>query len=299
MPKLEYNLRYVSIIKRLRKSEATFDKISEFLERESEFHGYDFNISKRTFQRDLDDIREFLHVDIKYSFSRKVYYITEDTREEENNRMLEAFDLFNTLNKTESFSDYVFFEKRKPQGTEHFYGLLHAVKNRFVVRFVYKKFDDDDVSTRTVEPLGLKEFKGRWYLIAIDRKDNRPKSFGLDRMEQLEILKARFKAEKAFSINEWFKNSFGVVNPSDESPQKVVLSLTPFQAKYVKSYKLHSTQNVILENEDEVRIELFLHPTFDFVMEILSLGAEVKVISPASLKKEVINKLKNALKRYD
>ncbi len=118
-------------------------------------------------------------------------------------------------------------------------------------------------------------------------------------MGQLEILKARFKAEKAFSINEWFKNSFGVVNPSDESPQKVVLSLTPFQAKYVKSYKLHSSQNVILEDENEVRIELFLHPTFDFVMEILSLGGEVKVISPASLKKEVVNKLKNALNRYD
>src|SRR3989304_2841943 len=99
MPKREYNLRYSSIIKRLRKSEATYDEISDYLQKESEFYDYNFNVKKRTFQRDLEDIRQLYHIDIQYNFSRKVYYIAEDGREEENIRMLEAFDLYNTLNK--------------------------------------------------------------------------------------------------------------------------------------------------------------------------------------------------------
>lgn len=193
MPKLEYNLRYSCIIKRLRRSPASFNEISDYLESELDFHGYDFNISKRTFLRDLEEIRQFLHVDILYDFSKRVYYISEENREEENNRMLEAYDMFNVLNKTDSFADYIFFEKRRPQGTEHFYGLLHAIKNCFCIQLKHKKFWDDEVTERKVKPLGLKEFKGRWYLIAKDEKSDPVKTFGLDRIIDFTITKQRFE----------------------------------------------------------------------------------------------------------
>jgi predicted DNA-binding transcriptional regulator YafY len=38
-----------------------------------------------------------------------------------------------------------------------------------------------------------------------------------------------------------------------------------------------------------------LHPTYDFVMELMSIGAHVKVIEPQSLKKEMIKKLEATL----
>lgn len=130
MSKREYILRYLSIIKKLRSSRtATFDEILEHLRRESEISGYELVISKRTFQRDLDEIRSLFNVDIQFDFSRKVYYLAEDEEHEEvNNRILEAFDLINTLNFASGLSSMVYFEKRKPHGTEHFYGLLHAIK---------------------------------------------------------------------------------------------------------------------------------------------------------------------------
>ena len=298
MPKREYILRYTSIIKRLRKSEATFDEISDYLQRESEFQGYEFAVSKRTFQRDVEDIRSMYGVDIQYDFSRKVYRIAEDEREEENSRMLEAFDMYNTLNKTESFADYIHFEKRKPQGTEHFYGLLHAIKNKLMVRFVYRKFWEDEESNRSAEPLALKEFKGRWYLIAKDKKDELVKSFGLDRIHELEITKAKIKPDSSLNINERFRNSFGVINPHDQTPQKILLSFSPFQAKYIKSYPLHPSQKVISETKDECRIELYLLITHDLVMELLSFGREVEVLEPKSLRKEIGKELKEALGYY-
>jgi len=298
MSKLQYTHRYASIIKFLRKGEATFDEISSYLESESEFHGYDFNISKRTFQRDVEDIRQFYQIDIQYDFSRKVYFIAEDFREPENTRMLEAFDLYNTLNKTQSFADCIHFEQRRPQGTEHFYGLLHAIKNRLLVRFVYKKFWEDESSNRTVEPLVLKEFKGRWYLIAKDKKDDLVKSFGLDRIHALEISKTKFKPDTTLNVRERFKDAFGVINPHNEQPQKIVLSLTPFQAKYIKTYPLHTSQKTT-DKKDECIVELNMYVTHDFVMELLSLGSEAEVLQPKSLRTEMRNNLKAALAYYD
>jgi predicted DNA-binding transcriptional regulator YafY len=71
-------------------------------------------------------------------------------------------------------------------------------------------------------------------------------------------------------------------------PQKIILSFSFEQGKYIKSLPLHHSQKELINNEDEYRIELLLHPTYDFVMELMSIGAHVKVIEPQSLKKEMI-----------
>ena len=66
---------------------------------------------------------------------------------------------------------------------------FHAIKNRVETLFTYEKFWNEEVSRRTVNPLLLKEFKNRWYILAIDSKDNKTKTFALDRLSGLEITK--------------------------------------------------------------------------------------------------------------
>ena len=187
MSKREAIERYNLIIKKLRRQPSSFSEISDYLAFESDLQGYDFNVSKRTFQRDLEDIRSIYNIDIQYDFSRKVYYIDFDKLSEINERILEAFDTFNALNIADRLSDYIHFEKRRPQGTENLYGLLYAIKNRFQVTFSYQTFRDDKITHRTTEPYALKEFKNRWYVLAKDLKDKKVKSFALDRLSELEI----------------------------------------------------------------------------------------------------------------
>ena len=122
-------IRYSLIIKKLRKYPAKFEEVLDFLALESEIQAYDFNISIRTFQRDLNDIRSIYNIDVKYDKSLKVYSIGNDQQSELNGRMLEAFDTFNALSISDRLSSHIHFEKRKPQGTENLYGLLHAIKN--------------------------------------------------------------------------------------------------------------------------------------------------------------------------
>ena len=86
-------------------------------------------------------------------------------------RMMEAFDMFNSLNLAQDLTPFIHLEKRRPQGTENLYGLLHAIKNRLQIKFTYQKFWEEELSQRLAEPYALKEFKNRWYIMAKDSKD--------------------------------------------------------------------------------------------------------------------------------
>jgi len=299
MQKPKYFLRYGFIIQKLRNcKEATFQEIKDYLELQSELTDFDLNISKRTFDRDKNEILSLFNVSIEYNHSRKVYYIDDDDQTGVNDRMLEAFDMFNSLNMSDSNAPYIIFEKRKSQGTEHFYGLLHAIKYHFLIKFTYTKYWDDDCSERTVEPYALKESRYRWYLLAKDKKDGVIKTFGLDRISDIEITKAKFIYPKDYNPNEVFKHSFGILTNHGKEPTKVVLSFEPFQGKYIKSFPLHEPVDYIVDNEKELRISMELHITEDFIMEILSYGDEVKVISPKSLINQISKKLSNSLEYY-
>src|SRR5687767_4477775 len=131
MSKREYIARHNLILKKLRKNPATFEELNGYLQRESELQEYNFTVSKRTFQRDLNEIRSLYNADVVYDKKRKVYFIAEQEKNDHNNRMLEAFDTFHALNVTAGLSEFIHFESRRPQGTEYLFGLLHAIKNEF------------------------------------------------------------------------------------------------------------------------------------------------------------------------
>lgn len=298
MSKRESIARYNLIIKKLRKHPASFAEIADYLALESELQEYNFNVSKRTFQRDLEDIRSLYNIDIQFDFSRKVYFLDFDEQSDVNERILEAFDTFNALNLSDRLSNNIHFEKRRPQGTENLYGLLHAIKNQLQIKFTYQKFWEDELTKRNVEPYALKEFRNRWYVLANDLKDNQVKSFALDRLTNLDITKRKFQFPNDFNINEHYKYCFGIISPNGHKPQEVILSFDPFQGKYIKSLPLHESQQILIDNEDELRVKLTLFVTHDFFMELLSYGENLKVIEPESLIKDIKYSLQETLKQY-
>ena len=77
------------------------------------------------------------------------------------------------------------------------------------------------------------------------------------------------------------------------------MSFAPFQGQYVKSLPLHESQEVLIDNEEELRIKLTLFTTHDFFMELLSHGENLRVIKPTSLIDDLKSAYKNSLKLYD
>lgn len=298
MSKRDYITRYLLIVKKLRNSRhATFDEINEFICSEFELIDSATKISLRTFQRDLNDIRTLFGVDIRCN-SLNQYFITEDDNSIFNNRMIEAFDLINALNVGQNLSPYVLLEKRCPLGTEHIFGLLHAIRNKTRVRFSYEKFTETEFTVREADPFALKEFRGRWYLFAKDNKDDILKTFALDRIHDLEITCIKFRIPSDLMTEEYFRNCFGVISSDNENPDEIVLSFDPLQGKYIKSYPLHESQKILKDDESELLISLKIFITHDFFMELLSYGDNIKVIKPTSLIKDLKASYKSALEQY-
>lgn len=297
MQKQKYFSRYDLIINRLSNGkQATFEEIKDYIENQADFSDFNASYSKRTFDRDKIEIADLFGTIIEYDYSRKVYSIKEQGQDNRKTRLLEAFNMYNFLKTSDNLANHVIFEKRKPLGTEHFYGLLHAIQNHFIVKFIHTKYWEDDVTVRTVEPYALKECAYRWYLLAKDQKDNHIKSFGLDRISELEITKIKFSYPKNYYPNEEYRNYFGIINDGEGEPEEVVLSFDAFKGKYILSFPLHESQEVLLNNENEIRIKLKIYITPDFLKEILSYGKDIKIISPESLKTAVCEILKKALK---
>ena len=49
----------------------------------------------------------------------------------------------------------------------------------------------------------------------------------------------------------------------------------------------HQSQQIIVDNADELRIKLLVYNTFDFRMELLAHGNTVRVLQPESLAEEI------------
>ncbi|MBK7128267.1 MAG: WYL domain-containing protein [Crocinitomicaceae bacterium] len=301
MSKAAYIARYALILKKLKAAPySTIEEIKDFIDRENERMSFfddrnQMSFSTRTFHRDKKEIRDLFGIEIGYSPSSKGYYLRQQEIENAGFlRMVESFEIFNSLNQNSGNTQYIFMENRQPKGTEHLFGILHAVKNEKCIEFLYQKFWEDDPTLRLVEPYALKEFKSRWYLIAIDRKDKRLKTFGLDRISELTILSEGFKRNLSVDINEIFRHAFGIICPTDQQPQKVVLTLDPEQGKYIKSLPIHSSQKILVDNDKELRIELLIYLTHDFFMEMLSLGSNVRVIEPKEFGKKLKTEHENS-----
>jgi len=287
MSQKEKITRFNLIISKLRRKSCTFNEISYYLEDQSGLQECNLGISKRTFDRDRIDIRELFNISIEWDANRKVYFLNMEGQPEMNTRILEAFDTFNALNITDRLSDHIHFENRKAAGTENLHGLLHAIQNRVQVAFEYKKYWDEKPSLKTVSPYALKEFRNRWYLVGEDTLLQELRIYALDRLTELTVTKEKFVYPEGFSVNEYFRNSFGIIVHNGQPAEEVVLSFSPDQGKYIRSLPLHHSQQILADTEEEFRIRLNLVVTYDFEMEILSYGQEVKVMAPERLKREV------------
>lgn len=306
MSKRGYISRYSLILKKLKSSPySTYEELQSYIENQLDYlqmqdDTLSVGFSKRTLQRDLREIRNIFGIDIEYSKANKGYFISQDEAENMNfQRMIESFDMFNSLNLSRDLTPYIHLEQRRPQGTENLYGLLHAIKNRFQLKFSYQKFWEDNISQRITEPYALKEFRNRWYVIAKDLKDGNIKSFALDRLSNLEITNVAFLYPPNYNVEEIYRYCFGIISPNGEKPQEIILSFNSFQGKYIKTLPLHSTQQVIVDNDNELQVKLKLCVTHDFLMELLSFGDNMKVLKPKSLANEIKSAHQKSLKQYE
>lgn len=310
MSKLGYIQRYIQIIRIV--GSHPYITLNELVERvEDAMLQYDdtgsVGVSERTIKRDISDIRSGLGVSIDYSRSRNGYYIPEDEEcLSDIAVVLDRLDLVTSLRARQELSSIIYTEKRKARGTEYLNPLIGAIKRHSVVEFTYVKFDGSEPRRRRVMPYALKEGQGRWYLLAVETPQveavtapGEIKSWGLDRIRDLKLTDNHFIPDPDIDVEADFKDSFGVFSNRDVPVEEVILSFSPKEGRYCKAYPIHESQEVLIDNDKEVRIRLRLRITFAFIREILSRIDDVVVIAPARLRDEIKTVCSEALRRMD
>jgi proteasome accessory factor B len=118
MSKRGYISSYLLILKKLKvKPYSTYEELQAYIENQFDYlqmqdDTLNIGFSKRTLQRDIKEIRNVFGIDIEYSKSQKGYFISQNENENMNfERMMEAFDMFNSLNLAQDLNTFYSFGK--------------------------------------------------------------------------------------------------------------------------------------------------------------------------------------------
>lgn len=300
MSKREYIARNLLIINFLKRGPSSWSDIEFHLDTQSEIEGYNYTISQRTFQRDIAEISALYQIDIQCDKATGLYFIAkQDEGFNNNSQLLDSFNLYNALSLTSNYSEYIQFDNRIPKGTEHVLELLHAIKNQLVIDVVYHKFYESDSESVAFKPYLIKQFKGRWYVIGVKIESNGIRTYALDRIIKINTTKQRFIHNKELDIVNYFKNCFGIIAPkTSQKPEEIVFRFEREQANYITTFPLHYSQKILNSTPTHVTFQIDVHVTYDLIVEFLSFGEDVQVISPKSLVDQIVNSATEVLKKY-
>ena len=276
----------------------SFEEIKSYL------HDQGFEISPRTLQRDIEQVRNEFGVEIKYDRAKNGYYIDkEDSLNLESflrflEMMVTANIIADCLKDGKDNMNYLNFEsKGNLRGIEYLKDFLLAIRTQRVVNFTHENFQTEKRKKVIMKPYLLKEYRNRWYVIGNVEGIKEFRIYGIDRITELIVTKEKFKLSKSAEVIDLFENTIGLLYDEHEL-QEVHLAFEAIEAKYVKSLPWHQSQVLLSENTKETVFKLNITPNYELKQKILMLGANVRVVKPAWLAKEIKEILVETLKQY-
>ena len=130
-----------------------------------------------------------------------------------------------------------------------------------------------------------------------DENKNTHWNLALDRIEQIEPAPGKYKADKT-NWEEYFDDVIGVTVPSDASIEDVVLHFSGETGKYIYNKPLHGSQKAKWLDKSLLVVSMRLKINYELERLILSYADSVEVISPASLKHSISQRLELAIHKY-
>ena len=255
-------------------------------------------LPRRTFYNYRAAIEELFNINIECNASTYEYYIDSGDSHQASvtDWLLNSAAMSNVLSSVSDVSDRIFLED-VPSARLYLSQVVSALRGRHPLRFTHRPYTRvNPTRDVVVEPYFLKIFRQRWYVTGLNSRDGIVKTYALDRMEDVVIEADTFIMPDDFDPESFVKDSFGIVF-SQGKTHEVVIRTTSRQAKYLRALPLHHSQREEI-HDDYSLFHYRLRLTPDFVQELLSHGADIKVIEPPELRAMVTTSLRAALGQY-
>ncbi len=257
-------------------------------------------IPRRTFYNYRQAIEELFSVTILCDPITYEYYIAEEpgsAGEQITNWLLNASATSNVLQGSREIASRIMLEE-VPSAREHLSGMMDALRDCRVVTFDYHSYSRVNPSRGVeIEPWFLRIYSQIWYVTGKETSSGKIKTYALDRISNLNLLKQTFELPIDADPKIYFKDAYGIMVDQGEA-RTVILRVDPRQAKYLRALPLHHSQQEDGIHDGYSRFTYHLSLTAELVAKIISMGSQVIVESPRELKAMVTTQLRETLANY-
>lgn len=282
----------------------------------------EFELSRATAHRDINYLRDRLLAPLAFDSSQNGYYYTDNDfflPFEDSPKLLFFMGLLKKMADEAGLSNLPEMnklEKRISQliapGYERlmenvlcqwievetlsasiFESIIDAVLQNKLLEIQYTSANAQE-SERTLEPLRLINYQGRWYLLAYCylRKDHR--LFHMARITKSstgnKLGKQSHPAPKSY-----LNDAFGIFTGTTRYHAKILFTGTA--AEMVRRQHWHTKQN-IKKHKDGIVLSIPVADDREIMMKILQYGSLAQVLEPDSLRKRIANEAFQITKQY-
>lgn len=172
-----------------------------------------------------------------------------------------------------------------------FSDLLDAVLECREVTFGYQKLNATVPERRKVRPYHVGQIENGWYLIGHDTTRGGERTFALQRISDLEVLRDKFQRPEKFDVREHFGGSFGVWSYAEAKSARhdVRIRFEGYAARIITERRWHPSQELVMEGgrSNTVELRLKLAGLEEVTRWVLSWGSKAEVLDPPALKERV------------
>ena len=261
------------------------------------------NLSIRTFKRWSDNIWNLFGLIISNEHCGDYCYFIENIEDITDGGLqswlFNTFTVSNALTGCMSLKDRIQLEY-VPSGELYLQSIIEAMKENRVLNITYKSYWEDCQNNYDVQPLCLKLFRQRWYVIVHgnDGEDAYTWICALDRILSLQKTDKTFTMPKDWDVQAYFDGFIGVIRDEDYDKEMVKIKMNAKQANYLRDLKIHRSQQEAERNEEYSIFTYCLRPTFDFQQELLWNADKVEVLEPQWLRDEMADIIQKMLDLY-
>ena len=296
--------KYVWLIDTIyRAKKISFKEINERWRRDVDLSRGE-EMSVRTFKRWLNNIGDIfgLYVENERCGDYRYYIenIEDITEGGLQSWLFNTFTVSNALTGCMGIKDRIQLEY-VPSGELYLQLIIDAMKENRVLNMTYKSYWRDKEKNYDVQPLCLKLFRQRWYVIVHGNdgeEDTRIWICALDRILSLQKTEMTFTMPKEWEAETYFDGFIGLIRDEDYDKEMVKLKVDAGQANYIRDLKIHKSQQEAECNSEYSIFTYCLRPTFDFQQELLWNADKVEVLEPQWLRDEMADTIQKMLNLY-
>lgn len=288
-------------------------------------------VSIKSIHRDLEFMRDRLHLPLQYDAIRHGWFYSEDVASFPTLQITEG-ELFALLVAEKALQQYrgTHFEqplisafKKMAAGLpdtislnladweqtisfktsaepllnlQTFDTLAKSTAKRQQVRIQYRKPGGRPPEERIIDPYHLANINGEWYLFAFDHLRKALRTFVPSRIVSLSVTGKSFERPPGFSLEGRLRDSFSV--HSGEGEYLVVLRFSPQVADYIREKRWHRSQLLKELKDGGVELRMSLSSLSEVERWVLSWGGEAEVIEPSELKDRILQAAQRIQKAY-